>query len=241
MVLKRLGKKLNGIAVRLGLKKSGQQQRLNSKTNPPKKSNSAQDNMTDEEKLSANIANDAYNKERHNFGGYEYQKDDSDESRAVYHNKKTGKTRIGYKGTDDLKDLRTDTTHKQGNILHGTQAGNPQYKKDLEHYDKIRNKYGGQDGDYTLSGHSLGSSRSYNTSKNRNIRGHGFNTGRGIDKQMKLDKKRCNEPNPPAFCDKMTSLRINYDPLSVMNKGAYGQHKQFSGNSLNPHSMSNFL
>ena len=195
--------------------------------------------MTDAEKTSAKIAGDAYEKTRKShINGFDYHPEHSDSERAVYHNKKTGHTRIGYKGTDSLKDLRIDTTHKSGNILTGTQRENPMYKKDLEHFDKVKKALGSKK--TTLSGHSLGGSRTFNVSKERNVRGHAFNTGRGSDKQMKLDKKKCNSPNPPPFCDKMTSLRTGNDPLSYMNKGAFGKHKQFKASSFNAHSLDNF-
>ena len=235
MVFRRLGKKINGLAVKLGLKKSSQQQRLNSKTNPPK--NTAQNQMSDDEKLSANIAENVYNKDRTNFGDYEYQSEHSDSDRGVWHNKKTKKTRIGYKGTNTLKDVFTDTADPRGNILSGTQRNNPQYKKDLEHFDKVSSIYGR---DIALSGHSLGGSRTYNVSKEKNVMGHAFNTGRGKDKQMMIDKAKCNTPKPPKWCDKMTSLRIRGDPLSVANKLAYGKHKTFNTGGLKSHLMGNF-
>lgn len=235
----RLGKKLNSIGKRLGLKNSGIQQKLGIKKSIKKKSISAQSGMSSEEKTSAKIAGDAYEKTRKgNIDGFEYRPEHSDKERAVYHNKTTGHTRIGYKGTDSLKDLRADTTDKHS-ILKGNQRGNEMYKKDLEHFDKVKKALGSKK--TTLSGHSLGGSRTFNVSKNKNVVGHAFNTGRSpLDKQMSIDKKRCNSPNPPPHCDKMTSLRTGNDPLSYANKGAYGKHKQFKSHSFNAHSMDNF-
>lgn len=236
MVLKRLGIKFNDIGKRLGLIKKDDNKRQGVKE-VPKKKNTAQNMMDDEEKLSANIAEDVYNKERHDFGDYKYIAEDSDGDRGVWYNANLKKTRIGYKGTDNLKDVYTDTIDPRGNILSGSQRNNPQYKKDLDHYDKISAKYGN---DIRLSGHSLGGSRTYNVSKQRNVRGDAFNTGRGKDKQMILDKARCNLPNPPKWCDKMTSLRIRGDPLSVANRLAYGRHKTFNTAGFKSHSMGNF-
>ena len=236
-MFERLGKKINSIGVRLGLKKSGNQQKLGNKKTIKNK-NTPQNRLNDDERLSANIADNVYSKERKNFGDYEYIPEYSDAERGVWHNKKLKKTRIGYKGTNNLKDVFTDTLDPEGNIMSGTQRDNPQYKKDLEHFDKVASIYGK---DIALSGHSLGGSRTYNVSKNKNVRGHAFNTGRGKDKQMLIDKAKCNKPNPPKWCDKMTSYRIRGDVLSVANRLAYGKHKTFNTKGLKSHSMTNFL
>lgn len=243
MGLKSLGiKAINNMKKKLGIKSNGSSKKLGNKTNIKKSQSSPQEGMTSDEKLSAKIASDAYEKKRKSsIDGFDYYPDLSDTERAVYHNKTTNQTRIGYKGTNSIKDLKVDLTDKSGNILTGTQRNNEMYKKDINHFDKVKNRFGNNSEDITLSGHSLGSSRVFNVSKNKNVRGHGFNTGRGVDSQMKLDKKKCNEPNPPPFCDKMTSLRTGNDPLSYLNKDSYGKHKQFKSKSFNAHSMDNFL
>lgn len=238
-MFERLGKKLNRLGKRLGLKNSGFQQKLGNKKSIKKQSLSPQQGMNSEEKTSAKIAGDAYEKTRKtNIDGFEYQPDHSDNERAVYHNKKTGHTRIGYKGTNSMKDVKVDLSDKNS-ILKGNQRNNEMYKKDLEHFDKVKKALGSKK--TTLSGHSLGGSRTYNVSQNKNVVGHAFNTGRSpFDKKMKLDKKRCNSPNAPSFCDKMKSFRTGNDPLSYANKGAYGKHAQFRSHSFNAHSMDNF-
>ena len=226
----RLGKKINRIGKRLGNKINSVGSRLGLKNVFKKNTLKPKDGMTDSEKLSAKIAEDAYEKNRKDFGDFKYDSNLSDGDRAVYHNKITKKTRIGYKGTDNLKDVKTDVFDSKGNILKGTQNKNPQYRRDLDHFGK----------DIALSGHSLGGSRTYNVSKERNVKGDAFNTGRGFDKSLKINKKKCNTPNPPSWCNKMTSLRISGDPLSLMNKDAYGKHKTFESAGLKSHFMSNF-
>tara|TARA_R110000822_G_scaffold104222_1_gene230966 strand:+ start:872 stop:1600 length:729 start_codon:yes stop_codon:yes gene_type:complete len=237
----RLGKKLSSLGKRLGLKNNGFQHKLGLKKNIKKKPLSAQTGMTNEEKTSAKIAGDAYeegNKRKGDIDGFKYQPQHSDNDRAVYHNSTTGHTRIGYKGTNSIKDLKVDLSDKNS-ILKGNQRGNEMYKKDLEHFDKVKKSLGSKK--TTLSGHSLGGSRTFNVSKNKNVVGHAFNTGRSpLDKQMSIDRKKCNSPNPPSHCDKMVSLRTGNDPLSYANKGAYGKHKQFKSHSFNAHSMDNF-
>lgn len=199
--------------------------------------------MTDEDKISRDIANSAYDKhgERGNIGDYQVDKDLSDKNTVVYYNKKKGKARIGYRGTADLKDLYTDVADPRGNIVHGTQHTNPHFQNALTKYDAVKNKYGNVGG---VSGHSLGGAVSKYVSKKKNVSGQGFNVGTGFDKGGVVDKLKCSNPIKkmrPTWCNLFTSHHIKGDALSVMDRFGYGKHKNYKGKMpWKAHSLKNF-
>lgn len=232
-----IGKAFSGFKKKIGITKrpSGQQKTV---TKQPTVAT-----MSEEDRLARDMAEMAYQKpeERGAIGDYQLDTELSDKNTAVYHNAKTNKNYIGFRGTADLKDVYTDVADKRGNILRGTQKNNPMYKADLALFDKVKGKYGGTT---AVSGHSLGGSRAQNVSQQRNVKGQAFNLGRGFDKGMLMDKAKCMMPKMmrPEWCDKFTSHHIKGDLLSVANRGSYGKHKNYAAkNPLKAHFMSNFF
>ena len=189
--------------VRLGLKIQGRRQ---GRLGMPRAGNASLSDMTGEDKEARDFAHQAYEKPEDRaaeYKGYVLDKDLSDDTRAVYHNPTTKTNYIGFKGTSTAKDLFIDTIDPRGNIVSGTQRNNPMFKADLKKYDAVKSKYGGNT---RLSGHSLGGNRARNVSKQRNAYGQAFNLGSGLDKQMVVDKARCNNPINRCVLNFVTNL-----------------------------------
>ncbi len=201
----------------------------------------AADELNEDEKLHRDVANESYTEadKRKSFGDYEYQPADSSLRTGVWHNKKSNKTIIGYRGTKDLKDLYSDVADPKGNILRGTHRKADQYKNDVKHYDAIKQKYGGE---ISVTGHSYGGSRTESLSKQRNVRGQAFNVGRGFGKEQISEALQCKLPKRfrPKWCDKMTRHHIRGDPLSVIDRLSYGKTKVYDSRGLKSHMMSSF-
>ena len=201
------------------------------------------DDLNDDEKLDAILANDAYKSknDRKNVGDYEYLKEDSDKHTGVYINRKTGKVRIGIRGTADMRDVGTDAY-----ITAGKLRKSKRFKEQEKNYDKVAKRYGKQNIE-KISGHSLGGSLSYELSKKKGVKATIFNAGRGLDATAVLDKARCNNPIKrmrPKFCNDITQHRVVGDPISTANRLAGGKTKLHNIGSLNPlknHSMYNFV
>jgi hypothetical protein len=195
----------------------------------------ASEEMNDEEKLSRDISNEAYSgeNERKNFGGFEYRAGDSDKRTAVYHNPKSKKTVIGYRGTADLKDAAFDTK-----ILMGTQNKSDEFKRNLSHFDRMQAKYGNS---ISVSGHSKGGAAAAHVSRYRNAKANVFNTGKGLPSLSSVrDRVRCALPKPPPYCGRITRHRIANDPVSMLDKFNYGKHKTYDTAGLKSHSMLSF-
>ena len=228
--------------MRLGCKSSGHSGKRMGCKMPPPTAGAAADELNEDEKLHRDVANESYENEdeRKDLGDdgiYQYKAEDSDKRTGVWHNADTQHTVIGHRGTADLGDVNTDLFSIKGNIFKGTQRNNPLFKADLEHFDRTAEKYGGN---ISVGGHSLGSSRSENVSRNRNVRAHGFNTGRGFGFQQIKEKVTCSSSNPPAWCDKMTRHHIRGDPLSLVDRLSYGKTKVYDSRGLKSHMMSSF-
>ena len=199
--------------------------------------------MSAEEKEDALFANVAYDSpsERKDQGDFKYDRALSDKRTGVYHNKKTGVTRLALRGTDptDVGDLALDAA-----LTAGKQRLTGQYRKDLADFEKVKKKYGGT---VVTSGHSLGANRAQNLSKEKGIRAAAFNTGRGVDKMQLVDKLRCSNPIKrlrPKFCGKLTTHLVSGDPISTSERAlGYGKVNVYAGKggALKRHSMQNFV
>ena len=228
---KKLGRK------NIGYKKLGQKNVNKSTKKRPV------DDLNDDEKLDAILANDAYKskEDRKNVGDYEYLKEDSDKHTGVYINRKTGKVRIGIRGTADMRDVGTDAYVTAGKL-----RSSKRFKEEEKKYDKVAKRYGKENIE-KISGHSLGGSLSYELSKKKGVKATLFNAGRGLDSSAVLDKARCNNPVKrlrPKFCDDIKQHRIVGDAISTANRLSGGKTKTHSIGSMNPlkkHSMSNFV
>jgi len=204
--------------------------------------------MTDQHKLDALMAKDAYSKPaaRKSFAPYMYDSALSNERTAVYHDAHTKKTVIAYKGTNTFKDLVSDI-----DIVKGSTAEGAIFKQDKIEYQKIKAKYGPH---IRAVGHSLGAARSRETVKNNaadneHLSGHGFNVGEGANIEGAGARIACANPIKgmrPKFCNKFESSHIKGDPLSSAHRiTGWGKQTNYAGvahtGSLANHDMDNFL
>lgn len=227
-----VGQKDNGVITPLGKVKEGDKKKI-------------YDTLDEDARLGLDMAHRAYDNEddRQDVGDYKYVRGDSDKNVAVYNNSKTGEAYIGYRGTKDLDDVKTDLTNKDGNILAGTQNKSDRFKASLDKYDAMKKKYGKIKG---VAGHSLGGAIGSYISRERDQKAQLFNTGQSLfDGEGMADKAMCKLPKMlrPSYCDKTTRHRISNDPLSVGNKwGGYGTTNTYDGDGLgaNRHSLDNF-
>ena len=152
----------------------------------------------------------------------------------MYHNKKTNKTIISYRGTDptNLEDL-----HNDAHILRGTQATTDRYKRSEKLYDDVKKKY---NSDITSVGHSLGGNISEHIARKKGGKASSFNTGRGADKAYAVASAKCLGSNKPSYCGSVNRHHIVGDALSALNKG-YGTGSSYkTAGLLGSHSLDNF-
>ncbi len=85
------------------------------------------------------------------LGNYVYDTDLSNDETAIYHNPMENKLLIGYRGTANLDDAKTDATLPFGEL-----RNTKRYDRSKATYDNARSKYSGSK--TTVVGHSLGGS-----------------------------------------------------------------------------------
>ena len=195
------------------------------------------DTMSDDTKLYAHLAQQSYNKvgeREQTLGGYERDSSFDTKKSAVYHNKKTNKTIISYRGTDptDPEDLYNDA-----HILRGSQSTTDRYKRSEAVYDAVKTKYNSE---ITSTGHSLGGNISEHIARKKGGKAETFNTGRGRDKSYLLASVRCKLPNAPSYCNSVNRHHVVGDALSMANKGYGKGHSYKSAGLLKSHSLDNF-
>jgi len=195
--------------------------------------------MSNNDKLMAYFANESYqdeHKRNKNKGGYEYDNTLSGKYESVYHNPKSNKTVISYRGTKfDINDLESDIA-----IISGKEDKNKRFQNALNHFDKVQNKY---KGNISTTGHSLGASISEHVNKNRDVhKAYSFNAGSSITAVKDMLKCKLPKSIRPKWCDKLRCHKIGGDVISMAGCG-YGKattYKKKSG-SLSSHSIQNFL
>jgi len=117
------------------------------------------------------FADEAYNPvedRKAKIGDYTYDKAMSKYNLAVYHNKKTNKTYVSYRGSADMDDVSN-----WGQTLDGKMSSVDRTKWALDNYDAVAKKYKNNP---RTTGHSLGGNLSAWVVQNRdNAHGAGFN------------------------------------------------------------------
>ena len=117
---------------------------------------SSVDELTDLERLAAQIAQETYKSNRDPYvGSFELQNRGSDTTTATYLDKQNNHLIIGYRGTKSIQDVITDYQLGQGNEL-----STGRFQKDLEQYEQIVGFY--NPSQITITGHSLGGSICFN-------------------------------------------------------------------------------
>jgi len=208
---------------------------------------------------SAKIANIHYiyqqrpNKERANkmakrkIGRLGYELDETNTDKDVLTAKRGNNIHINYTGTNvnSPRDIISDVA-----LATGAQRINPQFKERRQKTREIMRQYG-DDEDYSLGGHSLGSSIALNTLKqSKSIRdrtkvAHLFNPGytKAFHESVKVDK-----PIKRELDKKVNIHRVKGDIVSAhANKEtAFGNlfeynHKDKDADLLDKHSLETFM
>ena len=193
-----------------------------------------------EKQQDAILAEEAYQGKRNNVGGFNYIPDLSDERTAVYHNSRTGKSYVAYRGTANVGDA---IKYWPSAIGTGTLDQTQRVQEALSKYDLVRQRFGGQP---RVTGHSLGGQIAKIVSREKGAPGASFNessSSLGYGKEVAdLCKKN---PSTPV-CKDFKSYRIAGDiastPFSGAGLGSETQtYKQSGIYGLNSHFMYQFL
>ena len=193
-----------------------------------------------EKQQDAILAEEAYQGKRDNVGGFNYIPDLSDERTAVYHNSRTGKSYVAYRGTANVGDA---IKYWPSAIGTGTLDRTQRVQQAIEKYDLVRQRFGGKP---RVTGHSLGGQIAKIVSRERNAPGASFNESSSSLGYGKEVADLCKERPSTAVCKDFKSYRIAGDIASVPFSGAglgskTETYKQSGIYGLNSHFMYQFL
>lgn len=148
-------------------------------------SNSSNNSLNNEELEKAKISQQAYQSHstRNNIGDWNYNKDLSGDSHAVYSHKNNANDSntnnqhiLSFKGTNNKNDIVPDL-----HIAAGTQDKNNEFQKSAELFSNLKQKY---KGNWQTTGHSLGGAKAMwaaqqymKDNPNETIDSHSFNPG----------------------------------------------------------------
>lgn len=197
--------------------------------------NLARDNLDDRGKLSRDVAQQSYKKDRTNIGSYEYLPNYSNDNTAVYKDSKTKNIKIGMRGSTTKGDWVRNTL-----IGVGAEGYDKDFKADSKLYDKLKNDF--SDSKISTSGHSRGGKRARNLSFKKNIEGSSFNEA---SSPYSITQAYQNNYCKTSSCASFVSHRTKNDVVSGANKDVYGKKNNYDsvkGNEdkIGSHSMINF-
>lgn len=174
----------------------------------------------------ANLSKAVYSMQE-NVRDWKIDKTLSNENRAVYHNHRTGKAKVAFRGTkpSNVRDLGTDLL-----IGLGLQDVSSRFKNAVRTTDLAIAKYGKEN--VSLTGHSLGAAQSAYVSRKRGLKATGFNTP-----WSKADEMR------NRTYSHFHSIQTTTDPISVRTAriGKVGKKTWTKSKSWNPHALSNWI
>jgi hypothetical protein len=150
----------------------------------------------------------------------DYKKVDEDDENVAYRDDKTGKVRIGIRGTAGADDLLTDAK-----ILAGTKIDDTdRFKRSETFFQRIKDKY--KPTDIKLSGHSLGGGIVNRLSQKYDVEGSAYNP-------FLLDKSQ--------ISDKIKNVRSAFDPVSLaVAKDIKTDYSKIDFNPLKAHGIKQF-
>lgn len=160
--------------------------------------------------------------------GYKVDKELSGKDWTVYHNPKTNKTSIKYRGTDpsNWRDVSTDAL-----IAVGVQGVGSRFKRAEKVYDRTVLKYGGNKEDVNVFGHSLGGTLALHVNQTRGAKANAYNPGAGPLEPVKhlynkLAAKRGNKKAKRRITNQKNKAYVERnagDPISLLSElgGSY--------------------
>jgi hypothetical protein len=143
--------------------------------------------------------------------GYKLDEDLSTEREAIYANENAKTVIIGFRGTviSDLRDIISDA-----NIVLGSEERNERFKKSLDKYEEVEEKYPNYK--IGVTGHSLGSLIAVLTGEKMGadkivVFNGAFGTNPRMTQLLK-DSRACK-----GWARKTTNYRILFDPVSILS------------------------
>jgi hypothetical protein len=224
--------------VRYGIKRAKQFAEPAQAAEPPK---SVYNELPDEDKIAAILANQAYQPEADRlkeYQGYILDPELNKLKTAVYNHPGTKHTYIAHRGTKlDMDDLIRDKDITLGNVDNFKASERYQNAKQIR--DAAVAKYGR---DITNVGHSLGGYLTNKISQEYNDKGVTFNAGSSVS-DINLNDP-CKRENPPGYCKNIKHYRTRSDIVSG-SLGGQGNvttlDNKENNNPLAAHLLSNFL
>mgnify|MGYP003646529381 FL=1 len=193
-----------------------------------------------EKQQDAIFAEEAYQAKRANIAGFNYIPDLSDERTAVYHNPRTGKSYVAYRGTASFGDA---VKYWPSAVGTGTLDKTKRVSEALEKYDLVRMRFGGQP---RVTGHSLGGQIAKIVSREKGAPGAAFNESSSSLGYGAEVADLCKKNPATPVCKDFKSYRIAGDiassPFSGAGLGSETEtYKQSGVYGLNSHFMHQFL
>lgn len=216
---------------------------------PPKKKDKTKSghkiDLTDEEREYAILSDISYKTtvglkkkelKKNNLERYKIDPKHTNKNTVTLHDKDSNKTVISFRGTStsDLEhDLTTDLA-----IATGTENISDRFKRSEKILLNAMEEYGRDN--ITLVAHSLGGTIALNLGKKHDLEVHAFNPGSSISSIRR-------GITGAVLGDDTKNKRVIYktadDPISLFSKfqGDNTTVKEFNVDSINPHSLDNFL
>lgn len=119
----------------------------------------------------SNDKNSKYHKHLEDQGYFLDEELSGDTRHKVYHNNNNKKTIIGFRGTNDYKDVKADIE-----AIGINDYDHPEFKKAYEIHDKVKQKYGNN---ILSTGHSLGGTKAIKSAERNDGESIVFNPGSG--------------------------------------------------------------
>lgn len=169
----------------------------------------------------ATLANQAYNpvSDRQSVGGWTYLKDHSNDNVATF--RKGDKVKFSHRGTDNIKDVLTDTF-----VLNNNLDRSKRYSDTSAFVSNVIKKLDGKGVIFSHTGHSLGGSIAKQLGSDLKHKSSGFNTGASTVFQ----------DNP-----RHKNYIIRGDPVSNSLLFQDKDARVFNSNNKDKHALGNFL
>lgn len=182
--------------------------------------NKGDSSLDKEDRDAYNFSQQAYQSsdKRTNIGSWQYDKALSNHNTAVWHDRDKKRTHVSNRGSTSAYDWLVSDAQ----IATGMEGRGARFNKAIDITKKAHEKHGYS---VSTSGHSLGGQLSaYTTEKLGDqswyLGGTGFNPGNssvGRASMFSKQRRECRRKNPPAYCNKQTTVQEKGDYVSSTN------------------------